>query len=280
MSKDRRPDPPRLEGLIDSHCHLDYPPASDDLDATLARAKAAGIAALIHVGCSPERFDPALALVDPSRDPSLPKVHLVLGVHPHDATSLSAEVLERLEREWSRPEVVAIGETGLDYYYDKSPREVQREALRLQAELARRLDAPLVLHIRDAHDEALEILREHPGRAQQPGVVHCFTGNPQEAERWLELGYDLSFSGIATFKTAEDLRVAAAACPAGRIHVETDAPFLAPVPMRGRKNEPANVAFTCAALAAVRGERASEFAAQTAQNTRRLFSLPPPAAES
>src|SRR5690606_34616879 len=113
-----------------------------------------------------------------------------------------------------------------------------------------------------------------PGRASEPGVVHCFTGTPKEAESWLALGYDLSFSGISTFKTAEDLRVAAAACPAERMHVETDAPFLAPIPMRGRKNQPANVAFTCAALAAVRGQSAESLATQCAQNTRRLFGLP------
>ena len=265
-------EPPRLQGLIDSHCHLDYPPAAEDFEATLARAREAGIEALIHVGCDPERFDPALEIAQRARG-HMP-VYVALGVHPHAAKDLTDDIMARLEREWERPEVVALGETGLDYYYDNSPREAQRDALVRHAQLARRLGAPLVLHIRDAHDEALEILAREPGRDEAPGVVHCFTGTPDEARRWLELGYDLSFSGIATFKTAEDLRIAAGECPADRIHVETDAPFLAPIPMRGRKNQPANVAFTCAALAAVRGQSAESLAAQCAQNTRRLFGLP------
>lgn len=265
--------PPALPGLIDSHCHLDYPPASEALDEVLRQASATGIEALIHVGCDPSRFDPALALARDASEES-PAVYVVLGVHPHAADQTNDEVMSRLEREWVRPEVVALGETGLDYFYDNAPRQAQRDSLAAHAELACRLGAPLVLHIRDAHDEALEILANHRGRPSAPGVVHCFTGTPEEARRWLDLGYDLSFSGISTFKNSEGLREAARLCPADRMHVETDAPFLAPVPVRGRPNRPANVAFTCAALAAERGVSAAALAAQCAQNTRTLFGLP------
>jgi TatD DNase family protein len=264
-----------LPGLIDSHCHLDYAPASEDLEATFERARAAGIEALLHIGCSPERFDPALELAANSPEQG-PRVFTVLGVHPHDATTLDASVLARLEREYQRDEVVAIGEMGLDYHYDRSPREVQRDAFGRQLDLARKLDAPIVLHIRDAHEDAWEVVAAHPPRENDPGVVHCFTGTPAEAQRWVELGFCISFSGIATFRTAPGLREAARACPPDRILVETDAPFLAPEPMRGRKNEPANVAFTCSRLAAERGESAQELATRAAQNTRRLFDLPEP----
>ena len=273
VSGKRRPDPPYLEGLIDSHCHLDYPPASDDLEGIFDRARAAGIEALLHIGCSPDRFDDALELV--ALAPSLgPAIYTVLGVHPHDATELDDDVLVRLEREYLRDEVVAIGEMGLDYHYDRSPRDVQQDAFGRQLDLARKLDAPIVLHIRDAHEDAWAVIESHPPREDDPGVVHCFTGTPDEAKRWLELGFCISFSGIATFRTAPGLREAAKLCPDDRILVETDAPFLAPEPMRGRKNEPANVAFTCARLAAERGESAQELAKLAAQNTQRLFGLP------
>ena len=262
-----------MPGLIDSHCHLDYPPARDEFEATLERARAAGITALLHIGCDPSRFDPALEVVAnaPAEGPA---IYTVLGVHPHDATALDESVLERMEREYARPQVVALGEMGLDYHYNRSPPAVQREAFGRQMDLARKLDAPIVLHIREAHEEAWDIVQAHPPRENDPGVVHCFTGTPEEANRWLQLGFCISFSGIATFKTAPGLREAAKNCPDDRILVETDAPFLAPEPMRGRKNEPANVAFTCARLAAERGERAEALALLAAQNTRRLFGLP------
>lgn len=269
----QRPDPPFLEGLIDSHCHLDYPPASEDLEGTLERARAAGISTLVHIGCDPSRFDPALELVANSPAQG-PRIVTVLGVHPHDASALTDEVLARLEREYSRDEVVAIGETGLDYHYDLSPRQVQRESFGRQLDLARKLKAPIVLHIRDAHEDAWEVVAAHPPREEDPGVVHCFTGTPEEARRWLALGFCISFSGIATFRTAPGLREAAKICPDDRIMLETDAPFLAPEPMRGRKNEPANVSFTCTRLAAERGQSAQRLAQLAAQNTRRLFSLP------
>jgi TatD DNase family protein len=242
---------------------------SDDVQAALDRAAAAGVEQVVHIGCSLERMQPAVELAQ-----AHPQVFASVGIHPHDARFCDEAALGRVRELAAHPRVVALGETGLDYFYDSSPREQQRTAFAHHAALARELEMPLVLHIRDAHEEAWEVLAESPARADEPGMVHCFTGGPDEARRWLDLGWTLSFSGIATFSKAEPIREAARLCPADRIHVETDAPFLAPVPVRGRKNEPANVAFTCARLAEVRGESAAALASTTSRNTRRLFGIP------
>ena len=247
---------------------------SDDLEAALGRARAAGVEQLVHIGCRLEAFDPALALAR-----AHPSIFTAIGIHPHDAKTADEAAMTRLEQlaAANRGEfVVAIGETGLDYYYDFSPREAQRETFARHIDLARRLDMPLVLHIRDAHDEAFEIVDACAPR-ENPGIVHCFTGTPTEARGWLDRGWHVSFSGIATFPSATPVLEAARACPADRILIETDAPFLAPKPMRGRKNEPAFVSFTCAILAAARGVSAEQFAAETTANTRRVLNLPQPA---
>lgn len=201
-----------------------------------------------------------------------PQVRASVGIHPHEAQHLDAALLAEIERLAGDEAVVAIGETGLDYHYDFSPRDEQLRAFGQQIDLARRLDMPLVLHIRDAHEDAWGVLAEHPPRAN-PGVVHCFTGNAAEARRWLELGWHISFSGIATFKKAVELREAVGVVPRERIMLETDAPYLAPEPLRGRKNEPANVAFTCVALAQLRNETPEQLAQAAAANTRALFGL-------
>jgi TatD DNase family protein len=269
MSKSKpRPTPPHVPGLIDSHCHLDYAPMSEDLAGTLARAQAAGVEQCVHIGCSPKSMQRAVELAN-----SDPRIFASVGIHPHEARLLDDEWLARIEQLAADPRVVAIGETGLDYHYDFSPRETQLVAFGLQIDLARKLDKPLILHIRDAHADAWTVLEQHPPRPN-PGVVHCFTGNRAEAERWLALGWHVSFSGIATFKTAVELREAVLAVPRERIMLETDAPYLAPEPLRGRKNEPANVAFTCVALAQLRNEAARDLAASAANNTRALFGLP------
>ncbi len=272
-SKDKAPKvPPHIPGLIDSHCHLDYPPMSDDVSAALARAAEAGVEQVVHIGCSLDRIDPALELARAHEH-----VFISLGVHPHDAVDLDDALLARLRALAKTPKVVAIGETGLDYYYDRSPREVQREAFARHIELAREVDKPLVLHIREAHADAWAILDQTAAR-DNPGIVHCFTGGPDEAREWIDRGWHLAFSGISTFKTAAHIREAAVLCPADRILLETDAPFLAPVPVRGRKNEPANVAFTCVHLAQARGESPDALARQAAANTRSLLRLPIPTA--
>ncbi len=246
---------------------------SDDLEAALERARAAGVEQLVHIGCRLEAFDPALALARAHSS-----IFTAIGIHPHDAKTADDAAMTRLEQlvvENRDDVVVAIGETGLDYYYDFSPREAQREVFARHIELARRLDMPLVLHIRDAHDEAFDIVDSCATRGD-PGIVHCFTGTPAEARGWLDRGWHISFSGIATFPSAAPVLEAARACPADRVLIETDAPFLAPKPMRGRKNEPAFVSFTCAILAAARGVSAEQFAAETTANTRRVLRLPEP----
>jgi TatD DNase family protein len=202
-----------------------------------------------------------------------------LGIHPHDAVDYDDAIEARIRELARHGKVVAIGETGLDYFYDRSPREVQREAFAKQITMARELDLPAVLHIRDAHADAWDVLDAIAVR-DNPGIVHCFTGGPDDARAWLDRGWHISFSGIATFGNAAPIREAAKLCPDDRILVETDAPFLAPVPMRGRKNEPAFVAYTCAALAELRAVAPAQLGAIASRNTRRLLGLPVPAGVS
>lgn len=242
----------------------------DDLEATLATAAQAGVEQFLHIGCSPESMTRAVELAQH------PAIFASIGLHPHDAQDLDDAVLRRLEVLAREPGVVAIGEMGLDFYYDRSPRPRQHRALAHQVELARKLDLPIVLHIREAHDEALAIIREAAPRSEAPGMVHCFTGDPDDARRWLDAGFHLSFSGIATFKKTQPIRDALRICPRDRILLETDAPFLAPEPVRGAKNEPANVAFTCVRLAQELGLSPEELAQQASTNTRALLRLPVP----
>jgi TatD DNase family protein len=263
--------PPRIDGLVDAHCHLDYAPMIDDLSATLAAGADAGVVQYLHVGCALASLHRAVEIAQ-AHDP----VFASVGIHPHDAKDTSAEVLAMLTALAGRPKVLAIGETGLDYYYDHSPREQQRRSFAEHVELARTLDMPLVLHIRDAHEEALAIVAEAGPRTELPGMVHCFTAGPAEARAWLDLGFHISFSGIATFKKATDIRDAAKLTPPERILLETDAPYLSPEPVRGRRNQPSHVAFTCARLAAHRGEAPEALALAAARNTRELLRMPDP----
>lgn len=260
------PTPPTIPGLIDTHCHLDYPPMSEDLAGTLERAAAAGVVRCVHIGCSPAAWAGALALAEAHE-----QVHAVIGIHPHEAVMADDAALRELAGLLTHPRVVAVGETGLDYFYDRSPRAQQLEAMARHLELARACEKPIVLHIRDAHADAWAVV---DAQAPVPGIIHCFTGTPDEARAWLDRGYHLSFSGIATFPSAPGPREAARICPADRILLETDAPYLAPVPVRGRKNEPAYVAFTCAQLAQVRGEAPEQLARAAAANARTLLKLP------
>jgi TatD DNase family protein len=265
-----RPIPPRIDGLVDSHCHLDYSPMREDIPGVLAAARAAGVVQFVHVGCSRDRLETAVDIAEAHAE-----VFAAIGIHPHDAITTDAEALATVERLAARPKVVAIGETGLDYHYDRSPRDVQRRSLAEHVELARRLSKPLVLHVRDAHDEARAIVRETGPRTERPGVVHCFTGTPDDARAWVELGFHLSFSGIVTFPKSDELRAAARACPPDRLLLETDAPYLSPAPVRGPGNRPAHVAFTCAYLADHLGLAAADLAARAAQATREVFGMPP-----
>jgi TatD DNase family protein len=253
--------------LIDAHAHL-HAAEFPDRDEVLARARAAGVDAIVVVGAddSAEGAREAVALAE-----SDPTIFAVVGIHPHYANAVSDSVLAELEALARRERVVGVGETGLDYFYDKSPRETQRAALRRFLGMAAAVGKPAVLHVRDAHADAAAALRE--AKATE-AVIHCFTGGPDEARAYLDLGCYLSLSGILTFKNAEPIRQAAAAAPPDRLLVETDCPYLAPVPMRGKRNEPAFLVHTLSCLASLRGWSTDETAAITAANTRRAFRLP------
>jgi TatD DNase family protein len=253
--------------MIDTHCHLDFADFGADRPEVLARARAAGITTMICIGSGRDvgaaREAVRLAGVEPD-------VYAAVGIHPHDVAGMTEADWDELARLARAPRVVGIGETGLDYYYDHSPREAQRAAYRRFIALARQAGQPVISHIRDAHDDAAEILAE-TGAAGLGGVIHCFSGGVDDARRYLDLGQYLSFSGILTFKTAAPIREAAAFAPADRILVETDAPFLAPIPHRGKRNEPAFVVKTVETLAAVRGMSFEEAVRVTTENARRLF---------
>jgi TatD DNase family protein len=255
--------------LIDSHCHIDGHEFDGDRGEVLARAAAAGVGRVIAVGTGPslERIARAPALAE--REPA---VFAAAGVHPHDAARIEPDWWPGLERMARHPRVVAVGETGLDYHYDHSPRDAQREAFRRHVRLARAAGKPVVCHVRDAHADTLEILSEE-GAAEVGGVIHCFTGGPADARAYVALGMHVSFSGIITFKTAGEIRAAVKEVPLDRILVETDSPYLAPIPLRGKRNEPAFLVHTAAAVAAAAGVSPEVLAEAATTNTSRLFRL-------
>jgi TatD DNase family protein len=253
---------------VDSHCHLQLGSSTGDVAAAeerIARALAAGVRAIVCVGTDLETSRHALDLAARHHE-----VFATVGLHPHDASKLAAEwgpleVLAHADR------VVGVGEAGFDLYYEHSPRDEQESAFRFQIRLAKRLGRTLVIHTRDAWDDTFRVLDEEG--APERTVFHCFTGGPAEAARALDHGAYLSFSGIVSFSGADDVRAAARTVPADRILVETDAPFLAPVPLRGKENEPAYLVHVGAALAAARDQPVEEVAARTSENADRAFRL-------
>jgi TatD DNase family protein len=255
--------------MIDSHCHLDFAEYASDRGDVLARARGAGLTAFVCIGSGSDTGSAwrAVALAAAERD-----VFAAVGVHPHDVARMSEADWTELEGLARAPRVVGIGETGLDYHYDHSPRDAQVAAYERFIGLARAVRRPVISHVRDAHDDAARILRD-AGAPEVGGVIHCFTGGVAEARRYLDLGHHLSFSGILTFKNAGPIREAAAFAPLERILIETDAPYLAPIPHRGKRNEPAFIVETLRVLAQVRGAPAAEVEAATSENTRRLFGL-------
>jgi TatD DNase family protein len=255
--------------VVDSHCHLADGAFDADRDPAWERARAAGVAAAVVIGAGGGSASNLAAIECVRARPSEP-LRAVVGIHPHDARDADAAALAQIERLANDPLVVAVGETGLDYHYDNSPREAQIESLRAHVAIADRAQKPLVIHCRDAYDDLCRVLREE-ARSAPRGVVHCFTGTAAEARRMLDLGFALSFSGIVTFKNAESLREAARIVPADRILVETDAPFLAPVPVRGRRCEPAHVVATVRHLAEVRCDDLAALCDATVQNSRRFL---------
>jgi TatD DNase family protein len=251
--------------LVDAHCHLevkDYP----DVAVVLEQARAAGLVHALVVGQfhGPGDWGNALELAATHPDFLSP----TLGIHPHEAARATEEDLATLERTCARPEVRAVGEAGLDYYYDHSPRDVQARVFQHQCALALRLGKPLVVHVRDAHDDCEAILRE-AGLSQ--GVIHCFTGDTAAARRYLDLGFLLSLSGVVTYKNAQALQDAVRFAPLDRLMVETDSPYLAPIPYRGKKNEPSYVVETAKKVAELKGVSLERVAEVTTANAAALF---------
>jgi TatD DNase family protein len=266
--------PATVVPLIDSHCHLDQDAFDADRAAVIARARAAGVRRLITRGAGGPLASNHAAVALAESDPD---VFAAVAVHPHDASDVTDDTWDELRRLWAHPQVVAVGETGLDYYYEHSPAEVQQRHLRRFVREAARANLPLVIHCRDAFPDLLRIFAEE-NAAAVGGVIHCFSGSPEEAEACLALGFALSFSGIVTFKTADRLREVVRRTPRDRILIETDAPFLAPIPHRGKRNEPALVRSVAEEIARVLGLELAEVARLTTANTERAFRLPPPAA--
>ncbi len=256
--------------IIDTHCHLADPKLYGDLEGVLARAAAAGVGTIISVGAiGPIENDRRTVEIAQQHG----GVFAAVGVHPHDAKDCDATRIAEL-RELARSEkVVAIGETGLDFHYMHSPADAQEAALRRHLELAGELDLPVVIHCRDGEQRVMDIVGE-VGMPRAGGVIHCFTGDVAAARGFVELGFCISFSGIVTFRNANAIRAAAAAVPDDAVTVETDAPYLAPEPLRGKRNEPAFVVRTLEVLAHLRGVSTERLAAQATANASRLFRLP------
>jgi TatD DNase family protein len=270
-SIDELPRPGAGVTLVDSHCHLDFDSFATDVEAVIARAREVGVDKMITIGASGPFAANYEAIDIAARHES---VFATVGVHPHEAATVTDELLVEIEALARHPAVVGLGETGLDYHYDNSPRPAQRAAFRAFLALAKRLDLPLSIHLRDADADAATIVAEE-GLGSAGGVIHCFSSDARAAARFIDLGLHISFSGILTFKAADALRQAARLVPADRLLLETDSPFLAPVPYRGRRNEPALVVHTAAVLAEVRGESIEAVAATTSENATRLFRLTP-----
>lgn len=252
--------------LIDSHCHLEYEGLVEDRAGVLARARAAGIGGFLNISTRASEWRQVVGTAEREVD-----VWASVGIHPHEAdqhADLGAEVLREATR---HPRVVGIGETGLDYYYDRSDREVQRKLFRVHVGVSRETGLPLIIHTRNAEEDTLAILEEEMGQGGFPALIHCFTASAHFARRVLDLGLSISLSGIVTFKNARELQEIAKEIPQDRLLVETDSPFLAPVPHRGRKCEPAFVADTARFLAGLRGETTEALAATTTANFFRLF---------
>ncbi|MBV8755075.1 MAG: TatD family hydrolase [Hyphomicrobiales bacterium] len=259
--------------IVDSHCHLDFPDFGAELDAIVARAGAKGVGFMVTISTRVRRHAQVLAIAE-----RFSNVYCSVGTHPHHAhEELDISAAELIERA-RHPKVIAIGEAGLDYHYDFSPRDAQEQGLRTHIAAARETGLPLVIHSREADADMARILTEESRNGAFPAVLHCFTGGRDLALAGIDLGLYVSFSGILTFKKSDDLRAIAAELPADRILVETDAPYLAPGPWRGKRNEPSYVAETARVLGETRGMSNEEIARQTTDNFFRLFAKAPRAA--
>jgi TatD DNase family protein len=262
--------------LIDSHCHLDFEDFADERDAVVERARAAGVAQIITISTRTESFASVSRLVD-----GFAEVYCTIGTHPHNAHEEADVSAEQLTALALHPKCVGIGEAGLDYHYDKTPRDIAAKVFRAHIAAARNSGLPVVIHARDADADIATILRNEMEKGAFAGVLHCFSSSAWLAELGLSLGLYISFSGILTFKNAHELRDIARRVPINRLLVETDAPYLAPVPFRGKRNEPAFVVATAQKLAEVKGVSIETIAAETSANALRLFSkIPAPVTDT
>lgn len=252
--------------LVDSHCHLDFPDFAEERAAIVARALAAGIGRMVTISTRVKRFPQVLEIAE-----TFDEVYCSVGTHPHNAAEELDVTVEELVRLSTHPKVVAIGEAGLDYFYDKAPRDAQARGFRKHIAAARQTGLPLVIHSRDADDDMAAILEGETGKGAFPFILHCFSSGRRLAEVGVALGGYVSFSGILTFKNSAELRAIAADVPHDRLLVETDAPYLAPMPFRGKRNEPAYVANTAKVLAEAIGVSEAEIATITTDNVFRLF---------
>jgi TatD DNase family protein len=256
--------------MIDSHCHLDSAEFNEDREAVIERAIEAGVEHMLAIGTGdgPPDLEAGLRLAGKH-----PAFYATVGIHPHDAAKATPDNFKRLADLLAHPKVLAIGEIGLDYHYDFSPREIQKSAFIQQMEIAARALKPIVIHTREAWNDTLELIEQHWAPHGIGGIMHCFSGGPEEARRALDLGFYLSFGGIVTFPKALAVQEAAKSAPRDRILIETDAPYLAPVPKRGKRNEPALIVHTARKLAELRSESYQELCDATTENFRRLLLL-------
>lgn len=252
--------------LIDSHCHLNYPGLIEDQPGVLSRARAAGVTGMLGISTKQREWDEVIAIAE--REPD---VWATVGIHPHEADAHAEIDTERLIDAAGHPKVIGIGETGLDYYYDHSDRAQQQRSFRSHIAASRATSLPIIVHTRDAEEDTTAILREEMGKGAFPGIIHCFTASRDFAETALDLGFYISLSGIVTFKNARDLQETAKLIPSDRLLIETDAPFLAPVPVRGKTCEPAFVTHTARFVAELRGVDTQELMRTTADNFFELF---------
>ncbi|OSQ42292.1 TatD family hydrolase [Thalassospira sp. MCCC 1A01428] len=252
--------------LVDSHCHLDYPQFSDDFAGTMARARNAGVGMMVSIGVRISTFDQVRAMAERADN-----IYCTVGVHPHEAGEEGLSSPDILIEKTKDPKVIGIGESGLDYFYDNAPRDAQQQSFRAHIAACRETQLPLIVHTRDADDDTMDILEEEYAKGAFPGVIHCFSSSAELAQRALKIGFYISCSGIITFNSAKAIRDAVADVPLDRLIVETDSPYLAPVPKRGKSNEPSFVAHTAVKLAEIKGVSIEEIARITTDNFFNLF---------
>jgi TatD DNase family protein len=252
--------------LVDSHCHLDFPEFAPELDAVVARARQAGIGTMLTIGTRKSTFEKVRSIAE-----RFDEIYCSFGIHPHEADKETAMTTEQLIAAAQHPKVIGFGETGLDYYYEHSPREQQQRSFRAHIAASRETGLPLIVHTRNADEDMTAILTEEAAKGPFPGLIHCFSSSAQLARTAVDLGLFISISGIVTFKAAGDLRETVKGVPLDRLLVETDAPYLAPVPNRGKRNEPAFVVHTAAQVAQLKTMSPDELARATSDNFFRLF---------